>query len=78
VDPEERAAYTWTMASRDLALVTPLTLTQAADWTAWGRALGVHPHDALPLLVQAVKALPDVNVGPGFFSAVAALVGNRG
>lgn len=72
VAPED---YTWSHATKDLALMTPLTLRQALEWTEWARELRVQPYDALPPLLKLVQSLPDVAVGPAFFTSLMDLLG---
>lgn len=49
---EAEKAYTWSEATRDLALGTPLTLREAGDVTWELRDTSLAPYDALPLLVR--------------------------
>lgn len=63
ISPEEaetiRAAYTWSEATSDLAYNTSLTLMEATEVTIQLRRTGVHPYDALPILVRIFKDVTD-------------------
>lgn len=51
---KERDAYTWDNAAHDLAYGTPLTIFDAGRVTRTldEQDLGIHPYDALPLLMK--------------------------
>lgn len=51
---EKRDAYTWDNARSDLAYGTPLTIFDAGRVTRTleEQDLGIHPYDALPLLMK--------------------------
>lgn len=53
-DREARDAYTWENAQSDLAYGTPLTIFDAGRVirTLDEEDLGIHPYDALPLLMK--------------------------
>lgn len=45
-----REDYTWAEATKDLALLTPLTLQEAGVVCREVESAGLNPHDALPYL----------------------------
>jgi hypothetical protein len=52
----KREDYTWDHATKDLSLSTRMTLREAGDITYQLRGSGLHPYNALPVLVRLFAA----------------------
>lgn len=70
---KSRGEYTYGDLAQDLAVTTRLTIRESLTWSQWMECNDIHPYDAMPHITSIVRSMPDVNVGPMFFSAVAAL-----
>jgi hypothetical protein len=51
-----RESYTWTEATRDIALLTRLTLTEASKLTFQLSSTTLIPYDAAPRIIALIKA----------------------
>lgn len=55
-----RSEYTWDMAIKDLALVSPVTMKQATN-LVWRLQGLVHPYDVVPILINMLGHLGHVD-----------------
>jgi len=58
---KDRDDYDWSDATKDLALLTPLTLPEAGQFIWHLRKTQLHPYDAFPFLVT-LSSSPSLKV----------------